>query len=241
MMEYRFNVTGSERKRLAGAISEIRNVPVKYLGAPTFGYEVVGYEIDQAGTVSGEDDADLLAALAERGFEAEQGLEQDADDDAVATVESVDAAPEEPTAAPDRLTIEMPLDGFTPESLETLTKLIASKAPLIMAALGAEELPLGQPADTLRFPWFRFCEGNELNAYAQFIAALCKTAREKKRVVAKRREAYENPRFTMRVWLIGLGMIGEEYKQARKLLLASLEGDRAWRYGKPVKEVAENV
>lgn len=40
----------------------------------------------------------------------------------------------------------------------------------------------------------------------------------------------------MRVWLIGLGMVGAEYGAARKLLCKNLSGDTAWRYGKPEKD-----
>ena len=35
----------------------------------------------------------------------------------------------------------------------------------------------------------------------------------------------------MRIWLISLGMKGEEFAAARKLLLANLEGNSSWRYG----------
>lgn len=49
-MEFKFNVTGTERKKLAGAVSEILNQPTKYLGAPTFAYEIGDYRIDKQGT-----------------------------------------------------------------------------------------------------------------------------------------------------------------------------------------------
>ena len=38
----------------------------------------------------------------------------------------------------------------------------------------------------------------------------------------------ENPAFTFRTFLLRLGLIGEEYKNVRKHLLANLEGDLAW-------------
>ena len=46
------------------------------------------------------------------------------------------------TKKPELLTIEMPLDGFSPEKLENLQKLVYSKALLIKKALGTEELPI---------------------------------------------------------------------------------------------------
>ena len=228
-MEFKFNVTGAERKKLVGAISEILNTPMKYLGSPGFGYEVGGYTVDKNGTVSGERNDALLDALAGRGFEAEAPIANQPE--AVKTPET-----------PDRLAIEMPADGFTPEKLENLKKLVESKAALIKAAIGADDLPIELTGDTLRFPWFPGgLDGDTVKACAQFIAALCKTAKEKKRVTAKAWDEFENPRFAMRVWLIGLGMVGDDFKAARKFLLKNLTGNAAWRYGAPKKKAAREA
>lgn len=232
-MEFKFNVTGAERKKLVGAISEILNMPMKYLGAPGFGYEIGGYTVDKNGTVSGERDDALLIALAGRGFEAEAAANTP-----IAEAPETAEAPE----APDRLAIEMPADGFTPEKLENLTKLVESKAALIKATLGADDLPIESTGVTLRFPWFSGdLDGDTAKACAQFIAALCKTAKEKKRVTAKAPDEFENPRFAMRVWLIGLGMVGGDFKAARKFLLKNLAGNAAWRYGAPEKKAANGA
>jgi hypothetical protein len=48
----------------------------------------------------------------------------------------------------------------------------------------------------------------------------------------------------MRVWLIGLGMVGAEFSTARKILTKPLSGNGAWRYGKPTpasEEVPANA
>jgi hypothetical protein len=68
IMKIRFNVTGSDRKRLVGAISQAINSPTKYLGAPTFAYEVGNYHIDKNGEVTGNDNELLVSELAEQGF-----------------------------------------------------------------------------------------------------------------------------------------------------------------------------
>ena len=231
-MEFRFNVTGTERKRLVGTISEILDTPMKYLGAPGFGYEVGGYTVDKDGTVSGERNDALLDALTERGF----AYEADTEIPVAEEPEKIETPDE-----PDRFVIEVPADGFTPEKLDNLTKLVASKAVLIKTALGADELAIISTGETLRFPWFSGgLDGDTVSAYTQFIAALCKTAKEKKRVTAKVQDEFENPRFTMRVWLIGLGMVGNNYKLARKLLLQNLAGNAAWRYGVPDKKAASD-
>lgn len=134
----------------------------------------------------------------------------------------------------DRLVIEYPLDGFTPQARINLEKLVESKAILIKKALGVDELPTIETDTALSFPWFSAdLDAESITAHTQFICALCKTAKEKKRIVAKAQETFENEKFAMRVWLIGLGLIGEEYKLARKLYSRNLTGDSGWRYGKP--------
>jgi len=42
-----------------------------------------------------------------------------------------------------------------------------------------------------------------------------------------------NEKFTFRVWLVGLGLKGDEFKTARKHLTAHLSGNSAWRHGRP--------
>ena len=51
-MRINYNVTGPKRKALVAAISQELNAPTKYLGAPTFAYEVGGYQIDKNGVIT---------------------------------------------------------------------------------------------------------------------------------------------------------------------------------------------
>jgi hypothetical protein len=193
-MELKFNRTGTERKQLVGAISEILNQPIQYLGAPTFAYEVGGYHIDKEGTITWDERTDsatmrvLLTQLSERGYEADG-------------MAAFLAEPEAEAAAPelDEVVIEMPLDGFTPEALDNLTKMVLAKEVLLKKALGMDDLPIQVLADRIAFPWFRLTKDNgEIAAYSQFIAALCMTAKEKKRVTAKAQETFENEKFALR-------------------------------------------
>jgi len=70
-MKLNYNVTGSERKSLVGAISAALNTPTKYLGAPTFVYEIGAYHVDKTGTLTGPDNLDLEDSLHQVGFDAE--------------------------------------------------------------------------------------------------------------------------------------------------------------------------
>lgn len=236
MASYKFGITGKDRKKLAGAISGILNTSTYYQGTPTFVYEVGGYRIEKDGAVTGEYDPALFAALRERGFEpiVEEALDF--------PTQAIDDASEDKefsvTTHSDLISIEYPLDGFLPEAIGNLRKMVTAKETLLKKALGMKELPIEVLEDRICFCWFPSANNNgELAAYNQFIIALCLTAKEKKRVTAKAQESYENESFSMRVWLIGLGMIGEEFKLARKLLMANLSGDSAWRHGKPESKV----
>ena len=143
------------------------------------------------------------------------------------------------TPRADRLTIEIPLDGFTPEKLDNLAKMVNAKAPLLKAALGADDLPIKQTADTLQFPWFRgeaTIDADHADAYATLVSLLCKTAIEKKRVTAKEKDVDGSPKYAMRCFLLSLGFIGDEYKAARKILLSRLEGNSSWKNGKKADE-----
>jgi len=143
---------------------------------------------------------------------------------------------------PDQLVIEIPLTGFTPEKLDNLAKLVTAKATLLKSTLGAEDLPIVQTNNTLRFPWFiGELDDGDVHAYTLLIAKICEAAKEKHRVTAKEREV-DNPKYAMRCWLLSLGFIGDEYKQVRKILLKNLAGNSAFKSGtKKTTEVCNDV
>ena len=51
------------------------------------------------------------------------------------------------------------------------------------------------------------------------------------RVTAKEKESV-NDKFDMRVFLIRLGFVGDEYKQARKILMRNLTGNSSFKASK---------
>ena len=77
-MRINYNVTGSERKKLVAAISQELNAPTKYLGAPTFAYEVGGYHIDKNGVLTGAGNFNLVADL--QGIHGFEAAERDYDE-----------------------------------------------------------------------------------------------------------------------------------------------------------------
>jgi len=239
-MTIQYNLTGKDRKKLVDAVCRLTNADATYLNAPSYAYTIGEYSVDKEGTLSGADNRSLVIELCGLGFFGQEEYDSDPFNADALAVESPETEPEVyiPEESIDRLVIEVPLTGFTPESLDNLVKLVASKGVLIKKALGVEELPIRVLEDRIAFPWFPLCDNDDLNAYAQFIAALCATAKEKKRVTARPQESFENEKFTMRVWLIGLGLVGKEYNRARKLMGANLDGNSGHRFDSPDRPAA---
>lgn len=229
-MRINYNVTGADRKALVRAIVELLAEPPVYQGAPSFAYAVGSYIVDKDGVVSfpentsPEDIRKLVDALREKGFQPVEPAEQ-----------STAAADSNPAQADDEdlrfLIIKVPRDGFTSETEENLRRIIASKAPLLKKALETESLDLVFTDNAIRFQWFTLhgIDG-EADAYNRLVTAMCKMAKEQKRVVAKEC-ATDNEKFAMRLFLIRLGFIGDEYKTARRILLRNLTGNSSWRSG----------
>ena len=223
-MTIKYNRTGADRKSLVDAIASITGAEAKYLGAPSFAYQVDYFTIDRNGTITFDDRADsdevenLVERLASMGFEAEP-VEREADTEA------------ERPAAHDGLTVQMPADGFTPETLNNLHSLIAAKGRLIRKALGVDLLPVQVEADTVSFPWFSGeITGEEAKAYTHLIGALCDMARNQKRITAREKDT-DNDKYAFRCVLLRLGFIGAEYKEERKILLRNLTGSSAFKSG----------
>lgn len=229
-MRINYNVTGADRKALVRAMVELLAEPPVYQGAPSFAYAVGSYIVDKDGVVSfpedtiPEDIRKLVDALREKGFQPVEPAEQ-----------STAAADSNPAQADDEdlrfLIIKVPRDGFTPETEENLRRIIASKAPLLQKALETDSLEIVFTEDALCFQWFTLhgIDG-ESDAYNRLVTAMCKMAKEQKRVVAKEC-ATDNEKFAMRLFLIRLGFIGDEYKTARRILLRNLTGNSSWRSG----------
>ncbi len=214
-MKISYNVTGMARKSLVAAISQELNTPNKYLGMPSAAYEIGCYNIDKNGTVTGEDNRELInILLGTHGFVP---VSEEYD--------TPDAEPQAETTEPDSFVIEMPIEGFTPDKFENLTKLVKAKEALIKAALGTDDLPIKINEDRISFPWFTGAlDRDHVYAYTTFINLLCKTAKEKQRITSTER-VVDNKKYAFRCFLLRLGMIGAEYKACRHILLKNLEGN----------------
>ena len=221
-MELHFNVTGAERKRLVCVIEQATGQKAAYLRVPTCAYQVGDYNVGKDGTLTFPDSTDIRAcsdvidACVMAGFEPEDWER------------NTEERPEENVS----LTVEMPRGQFTEAQLENLKKLVSAKEGLLKQALGTEEVPVIVTDEKVSFPWFS--EGipaEDCMAYTKLIGAICRMAKEAKRVTAKEKET-DNPKYAFRCFLLRLGFIGDDFKTDRKILLRNLSGSSAFRTGK---------
>lgn len=231
-MRIEFNRTGAERKKLVTAIGEILEVKPKYKGMPSAAYEIDYLTVTRDGALEFDDGANsgeiekLLERLADRGIAA--GSAETAQAWLAARKEELSEDSENgQQEANVGLTVEIPLDKV---QVGNLTKLLDAKGSLIKKALGVDDLRFEIRDDRIAFPWFDEVDADSAKAYTHFISALCRMAKEAKRVTAKEKES-ENEKYDFRCFLLRLGFIGAEYKAERKILLKNLEGSSAFKSG----------
>ena len=216
--EIRFTLESKQRPKLAQEIGNILGTVPHYERVPSCAYDIAGYRLDKEGVLhipegAEETTKDLIRQLRERGFQ----------DDAEVT--------EEVPVQEDKLTIGIPRESLTDTALENLQRIIANRQTLFQRAFRMDSTEIEITEEKINFTWFPYtADGDEIEAYTQFVSRLCDMARDAKRVSSKPTET-DNDKYAFRCFLLRLGFIGKEYKTARKILLRNLTGNSAFRYG----------
>ena len=227
-MKIHYSITKEQRKKMVEIVGEALGKQPVYCGAPTFSYRVGEVEITRDGSICGEDAAEVervRMALWEAGFAAE-------DDEIEMPTAEVDSDE-------DSLAVSLPRSSFTETALKNLDALLASKGKLIQKAFVIEKATYTLTDDRITFAWFHGkISEDTVRAYTEFISKLCEMARKQKRAVANEKSV-ENEKYAFRCFLLRLGMIGDDYKMSRKILLQNLTGSSAFKSGHR-KEAAGN-
>ena len=227
-MKIHYNITKEQRKKMVEIVGRTLGVQPIYCGAPTFSYRVGAFEITRDGSICFGDEADeaeverMRTALREAGFAAEE------DESEMTMAESEEDAA---TDDEDRLIVSLPCSSFTETALKNLDALLASKGKLIQKAFNIEKATYTLTEETIKFAWFhgKIAE-DTVRAYTDFISKLCEMAQKQKRAVAKEKPT-ENEKYAFRCFLLRLGMIGDDYKTSRRILLQNLTGSSAFKCG----------
>ncbi len=245
-----------DRKEIVKALSTHFETAPRYLGAPSFAYEVETsgevYKIDRHGIITTLDGTEIsLDEVMGRQPIKEQSME---------------------TQNIENLEMSLPMDGHSGATLKNIVNMISSKQHLIMKSMGIEENLMDETfaedlslKTTMSFDEFKTaieelgterCKGIKfdfekniytynipltdyvkISAFAVLVTRINENAKEQKRTSYKAAQE-DNPKFAFRTWLIRLGMKGDGYKDVRRVLLENLEGNGAFR--KPPNERSEN-
>lgn len=250
-MEKNYNVTGTERKALVNKIAEITGQQPVYLGMPSVAFKIGTFEVSRTGKMTWEEGTDetsveeLIGQLKEAGFTAAE--DATVEEETTMTPETEDVTePETATEAEetaeqepedleetDHLSISLP-DDLTDEQFTLLSRLVEGKATLLKHAFKSETVEIERADGKLTFPWFTAIDGDHTTAYMLFLTHMIKFVKKASRVTVHD-QPVENEKFAFRIFLIRLGMVGTEFKGARKILMENLTGNSAWRDGRPQK------
>lgn len=207
-MEIKCNIEKDKRKALAQKIGELAGFDIHYCGVPTCAYEIGFFTLNKDAVLSFPDREDT--EIIERVLDGLHNAGYD--------------------SAPDTLTISMPKNMLNDEALFNLRRIIANKEQLFKKAFDAVSLEITESDETIDFPWFTVTDAEATDAYTRFITMLCEFAKNQKRVNNKP-DTSDNEKYAMRCFLLRIGMIGSEYKSARRVLLRNLPGNTAFRHG----------
>ena len=209
-MNIEFSLTGEERKKLIKAISEITGAAAKYQYMPTCAYNIGGHTVTKEGTLIIGDDANekeiqhLLEELAGRGYKIPDSN--------------------------NKLAIQIPLDSLSERTLNRVRRIIENKGELFKSAFKTDSLDILKTEKSVDFPWFTIEQDGDADAYCTFISMLCEFAQNRNRINNKP-DTSDNEKYAFRCFLLRIGMIGTDFKAARKVLLRNLTGSSAFRHG----------
>jgi len=241
-------VKGLERKTTSKVIGDFFGVEPRYLGAPSFNFEIQ--------TQKGETFiVDRNGAIITPVYEIEETSE------VIELYSKIVGIGAEGIG----IEIKISMDNHRGISLRNLINIISSKQSLIKKALGIERnivdqefieginnvrlieiedfkraiLEIGMDKckginfdfeeEAIGFKFFKEkAEPNELLAYLQLTQALNDNAKTLRHSSPKTTAA-NNEKYTFRTWLLRLGFIGNRYKESRSQLLRHLSGNSAFR------------
>ena len=239
----------TDRKALAKAIAEELGTTARYLGLPSYGYQIGDFTVDHDGNIIGEDFGALQDFLWRNGYISDEpAADQEAPADSEAEpITSMDISIPAHDATVTQLKnlifmlhsrqtlinrmsdsdcLNIPdilidrLQESTPETLEDLTSLLDDSRAV--AELTGFDFRDGKVS--MMFP-FDEAQPTKWTAYANLLNRIYDAAMKATRVFPERVEPDDqNEKYLAHVWLQRLGYHGADFKAERKILLGHLKG-----------------
>jgi len=236
MISYSFQTIGVERKAIAQIIAEASNTDAIYAGPPSFAYRVGDISIDRNSLVKmpiNERSEDVLQALKEKGVTTESEgivtilMKQHTGVSLRNLVNIIASKDRLLQAALGRTASTLPLPLV--ELVNSIRLEDAGDFAEVVRGQDTGGLSFDFKRKTIGFSFFNASlELETVKAYAALCSALDEQAKKQKHASFQQKDT-ENQKYTFRCFLLRLGFIGDELKAERKVLMANLEGNGAFR------------
>jgi hypothetical protein len=235
-MQIHTNAMGDRRKVLVGILNEHltgrgqpHEVTSTGVGA-NHRYTVGEYTVNRLGTITGPDDLEMLEIL-EASEEGYGDCAFELDNPSLLNPEQAQPDTKLPSEALPPV-VAIPHDQMTAEQIRMAQDICTAKAGLLKIALARDDFTVIDDGTDWVFNWFPAgTTQEEAKLYAQFISALCETARYKQRVyIPPYKDWVHEPtaKYEMRNWLLSIGMKGQAFAEARRFMLRNFPGSSSF-------------
>ena len=202
-IRFSLKVIGQERKSIAALVGEAIGDSSRYTGVPACAYQIGGWTLDKESVLHSpelEESESPTVRLVLSGLQA-AGLQTDG-----------------------CLTVTIP--NMEEQAAENLGNILKSKQQLLKGALRSEnEIWLD---GNILSCFHAALDSDTILAYLSLTAKLCDLTKTL-RYASPVERPVENQKYAFRCFLLRLGFIGKNYKTERKILLAPLEGNTAFK------------
>lgn len=236
-----------DRKKIVDALQEHFAVKAKYKGAPSFAYEIEAdgesYVIDREGRIwHGKDVVTLGILLVEKESDNKTTIENTvtkASDHVIRLAMSehtgrslrnlINMVYSKPHLIRKSLGIQSQLidESLVSKINEAEIETLQEFQNTIGEATQNYSLEFDFDNSTILIHLEASLTTDVFDAFNTLINLVDKSAKAQRHATFKVKET-ENEKYAFRVWLIRLGMIGDEYKELRKVLLKNLAGNSAY-------------
>lgn len=206
-IQFSLKVTGQERKSIAAVISEAIGASSHYTGVPACAYQIGGWMLDKESVLHSQELEESELHIVRSVLSALQATELQTEGFLTVTVPDMDEL-----------------------AAENLRNILKSKQTLFQSALQIkDEILFERNIRTVSLCCFyATLDADRVLAYLSLTAKLCDLAKTL-RYASPIERPVENQKYAFRCFLLRLGFIGKDYKMERKILLAPLEGNTAFK------------
>ena len=208
----------TDRKALAKAIAEELGTTARYLGLPSYGYQIGDFTVDHDGNIIGEDFGALQDFLRRNGYVNDEPA---ADQEAVTEAQPDEEVHADSEAEPiTQMDISIPAHDVTVTQLKNLIFMLHSRQTLINRMTDSDCLNIPD----ILIDRLQECTPETLEDLTSLLDD-SRAAMKATRVFPERVEPDDqNEKYLAHVWLQRLGYHGADFKAERKILLGHLKG-----------------